>query len=210
MSNKKKANTEEFWDSLYTERERIWSGNPNAPLLKATKTLQPGTALDLGCGEGGDAVWLALHGWKVTATDISSVALERTESLADEHKVTKQIVLKQHDFEKDFPEGTYDLVSAQYLQSPLAFERQKVLQKAAEAVAPNGMLLIVEHASAPSWSEHKKVDFPTAEQTLVSLQLDPKKWSVKQAEKVERDTKSPDGKPATIADNVIIAHRTAE
>lgn len=203
-------NTKQFWDELYEKRARIWSGNVNAPLKNAVLSLTPGKALDLGCGEGGDAVWLALQGWQVVATDVSDVAIERSKVLAQEYNVEDKILFEQHDFTVSFPDGEYDLVSAQYLQSPIAFERQKVLQRAAEAVAVDGVLIIVEHAAAPSWSDHKDVRFPAAQETFDSLELDSAKWQTKQLDTPERETVSPDGAPATIKDNVIIVQRLAQ
>ena len=70
----------QFWNSLYEERPARWSGNPNPQLIAEASDLEPGTALDVGCGEGADALWLARRGWKVTGTDISSVALGRAQA----------------------------------------------------------------------------------------------------------------------------------
>ena len=74
----------EVWDEKYRSRARIWSGEPNPQLIAEAAPLPPGTALDLGCGEGADAIWLASRGWKVTAVDVSAVALERAEAHAQE------------------------------------------------------------------------------------------------------------------------------
>ena len=71
-----------FWDSLYEARPEIWSGNPNHGLVVEVDTLVPGLALDVGAGEGADAIWLAGRGWRVTAVDISAVALARAASRA--------------------------------------------------------------------------------------------------------------------------------
>lgn len=203
----KATDTQKFWNELYGKSNRIWSGRANQPLIDAVSSLQPGRALDLGCGEGGDAVWLAKQGWQVMATDVSDVALARTKELAAEHGVTDKIELQQHDFELSFPSGTYDLISAQYLQSPLDFQRKAVLQKATAGVAPNGKLIIVEHAAAPSWSDHHNHTFPTAQETFDSLKLDAEKWEVETVGTPERETVSPAGEPATIKDNVIIIRR---
>ena len=70
--------TPEFWDERYSSADRIWSGNPNPHLVTVAAHLTPGTALDVGSGEGADAIWLASHGWTVTAIDISQVALDRS------------------------------------------------------------------------------------------------------------------------------------
>src|SRR5215208_437768 len=68
---------ERFWEDHYRRRERVWSGRPNPVLVDVVGSLRPGTALDLGCGEGGDAIWLARQGWRVTAVDVSATALDR-------------------------------------------------------------------------------------------------------------------------------------
>lgn len=196
----------EFWDDRYREKGAIWSGNVNAPLAGSVEPLEPGTALDLGCGEGADAVWLAGRGWRVTAVDVSSVALERTAAAAAEHGVGDLVATERHDFDRSFPSGSYDLVSAQYLHSPIEFDRQRVLRDAAGAVAADGHLLIVEHAAPPPWSRHRRT-FPTAAETLGTLSLDPAEWDLLQAGISERETVSPDGEPATLQDNVIFARR---
>ncbi len=198
----------EFWDDRYREKEAIWSGNVNQPLVKAAEALVPGTALDLGCGEGADAVWLAGRRWKVTAVDVSAVALERTAAAAADHGVGELVTTERHDFDASFPAGRYDLVSAQYLHSPLGFDRGGALGKAAAAVAPDGHLLIVEHAAPPPWSRHRR-EFPTAAETLESLALGRSEWELLEAGISERDTVSPDGEPATLKDNVIFARRLA-
>ena len=69
--------TPEFWDARYGAIDRLWSGNPNPQLVAQVADLDPGTALDVGCGEGADAIWLASQGWQVTAVDVSKVALRR-------------------------------------------------------------------------------------------------------------------------------------
>ena len=208
MTNTPNKSAEKFWDELYARHNRIWSGRANVPLVNAVESLQPGTALDLGCGEGGDAVWLAQHGWQVTATDVSTVALARANQLAAEQGVQDRIDFQQHNFAIGFPTGMYDLVSAQYLQSPLEdFQRTKVLQKAAAVVAPGGLLLIVEHAAAPPWSDHVHDHFPTPQETFDSLVLDSMQWQAKLVDALDRHTVGPDGKKATIKDNVIIVRR---
>lgn len=203
MNNK----TIEYWDELYGKRGQIWSGNPNMHLARIIESIKPSTILDLGCGEGGDAIWLAQKGWHVTAVDISPVALDRSKALAVKHGVAGGIDFQQHDFEVSFPAGQYDLVSAQFLQSPIEFQRKQVLQKATEAVAPGGLLLIVEHGSAPSWSDHADMHFPSAQETFDSLELDDTSWRPEQIDSPERQITGLDSENATVKDNVILIRR---
>lgn len=80
----------QHWNARYGERKRMWSGAPNRALVEAVGDLAPGRALDLGCGEGADSVWLATGGWQVTGVDISSTAIERAGELASERGVSDQ------------------------------------------------------------------------------------------------------------------------
>ncbi|WP_375155137.1 methyltransferase domain-containing protein [Micromonospora sp. 4G55] len=132
------AETARHWDELYQRRERIWSGRANPHLVDVVDPLPAGTALDLGCGEGADAIWLAGRGWRVTAVDVSTTALDRAAAEAAEAGVADRIDFQRHDLTRTFPEGVFDLVSAQFLQSPLEFPRAEVLRAAARAVAPGG------------------------------------------------------------------------
>src|SRR5690242_16419710 len=72
------------WDQRYSETERLWSGQPNGALVTEVAGLAPGRVLDVGCGEGADAIWLAANGWAVTALEVSGVALERATRHAQE------------------------------------------------------------------------------------------------------------------------------
>jgi chemotaxis protein methyltransferase CheR len=159
--------SEDFWDAHYRANQRVWSGRPNAVLVDVVEPLPPGSALDLGCAEGADAIWLAARGWRVTAADVSSTALKRAEAHAADLSVA--VDFQRHDLGRTFPEGTFDLVSAQYLQSPVEFPRADVLRRAAAAVAPGGLLLVVEHGSAAPWSWHQDAVFPTPEESLATI-----------------------------------------
>lgn len=135
---------EAFWDARYGEHEQMFSGNPNGVLVAEVRGLPPGRALDLGAGEGADAIWLARQGWRVTATELSRVALSRAEKAAAEAAVDVDWV--HADLLTDPPDpGAYDLVSAQYL--PIPHEAGDAVARAlVAAVAPGGTLLFVHHA----------------------------------------------------------------
>ncbi|WP_327413955.1 class I SAM-dependent methyltransferase [Streptomyces sp. NBC_01233] len=199
----------EFWDERYSESARIWSGNPNAALVREVQDLSPGRALDLGCGEGADAVWLARRGWRVTGTDISTVALGRAAEHAAEAGVGGLVEWQRHDFTESFPDGEFDLVSACFLHNYGDFPRARVLRTAAAAVAPGGVLLVVGHAGGPSWDpdRHAEIDFPTPDEVLAQLELAEGAWEVLLAEEHVQALDGPDGRPGTRPDNVVKVRR---
>jgi SAM-dependent methyltransferase len=200
---------ERFWEEHYCRREQVWSGRPNPVLVEVAGTLPAGTALDLGCGEGGDAVWLAGLGWRVTAVDVSATALGRATIAAASAGVEDNIDFRRHDLARAFPTGTFDLVSAQYLQSPLEFPRDRVLRAAARAVAPGGLLLIVEHGPVRHRASkaHSHVLSPEPEETLATLDLIPGRWRAERLGSPERRATGPNRQPVTATDNVVAVRR---
>lgn len=198
---------QEFWEQHYRAKEQIWSGRANAVLVSVVEGLPPGRALDLGCGEGGDAVWLASRGWDVTAVDISATAVGRTAAAAAAAGVA--VRAERHDLSVSLPAGPYDLVSAQFLQSPVELPRAQVLRRAAETVAIGGILLVVEHAAAPPWAPPGTGPvFPTPQDTHASLELPPHAWTVLRADTAARPVTGPDGQHGDLLDGVIAVRRT--
>lgn len=204
---------DEHWNAFYTEHEQIWSGKPNAAMVDEVSGLTPGRALDLGCGEGADAIWLAQQGWTVTAVDISTVALSRAARHAKAAGVAERIDWQQHELGRTFPDGEFDLVSAQFLHSPVAVagEREAILASAAAAVGPGGRLLVVGHAGWPSWVEEPPIDFrfPANSDVLDALAAGPGEWAVETDEVLTRELTGPAGEAGTREDSVLRLHRLA-
>jgi SAM-dependent methyltransferase len=198
----------QFWEERYRSAERVWSGRVNPRLAEVAADLPVGRALDLGCGEGADALWLAERGWQVVAVDVSATALRRATEAASGRNVLALIDFQRHDLNESFPDGTFDLVSAQYLHSPARLERDGVLQRAAERVKRGGVLLIVDHGAPPPWAEHHDHHFAGIEEVLASLRLDSRRWTRLRTEAVERDMVDPSGEVRTMADNVMALRRT--
>jgi SAM-dependent methyltransferase len=145
------------WDERYASAERIWSGEPNGALVREVTGLRPGRVLDVGCGEGADAVWLSSHGWDVTALDVSQVALDRARSHAAAAGVAVTWV---HGglLDAELPGTGFDLVSAQYpaLRRTPGDDAERAL---IGAVAPGGTLLVVHHdMSDPAWALDHDID----------------------------------------------------
>lgn len=130
------------WNARYRESDRIWSGEPNHALVSEVAELTPGRALDVGCGEGADAIWLAGRGWQVSALDPSEVALQRAQQAAADAGVQISWWLGNL-AEADLPQEAFDLVSVMYAVLPLDDDPVRQL---ASLVAPGGTLLVVHHA----------------------------------------------------------------
>jgi SAM-dependent methyltransferase len=175
------------WDERYASAEQVWSGDPNGALVAEVGELAPGTALDVGCGEGADAVWLARRGWQVTALDVSAVALERARRHADDAGVT---VTWLHSGLEDADLPAFDLVSAQYaaLLGTPGHDAERALLG---AVAPGGVLLVVHHAVLDGFREHgvDPADYVLPPDLAARLE-DDDEWQV---EVFERRTRSVSG-----------------
>jgi SAM-dependent methyltransferase len=201
--------TQETWDARYSESERIWSGRPNARLVEHAADLAPGDALDVGAGEGGDAVWLAGQGWHVTALDVSEVALSRTAAHATEAGVADRVSVLHHDLMTGAAlPGTYDLVSAQYLHPPT--ERfAEIIGLLADAVRPGGTLLVVGHHPDDALMKlrggHRHTELLFLPDKVAAL-LPESDWDVRFAGAPTREVEGPEG-PVSATDTVVVAVR---
>lgn len=198
--------TARAWDERYAEKGAIWSGRVNPRLVEQATDLPPGRALDVGCGEGGDAMWLAGRGWRVTGVDLSQVALDRAAARAAEEGL--EVELRRVDLlEEPVPGGPYDLVSVFFLHVPRPVFDDLYAALAA-AVAPGGSLLVVGHHPD---DEHTGVRRPKGEDLLfaperVTSLLDPAEWDLRVADTPTR-SQDLDGEPVTVTDTVVHAVR---
>jgi SAM-dependent methyltransferase len=135
------------WDHRYGG-DPMWSGNPNGTLVNETGCLPPGRALDVGAGEGGDALWLAEQGWAVTASDISERALARVAAEAGRRGLRVECHHADANIVDAFEAGAFDLVSAQYASIPRTPD-DRAVANLMDAVAPGGTLLVVGHDLEP-------------------------------------------------------------
>jgi SAM-dependent methyltransferase len=203
--------TQEFWDTRYSSREHLWSGRPNAQLVAQISDLPPGAALDAGCGEGADAIWLASRGWTVTAVDLSPVALDRAAQMAaaEGDQIAERIGWEHADLlEWDAGERRFDLVSVQFLHLPAA-PLEALHARLAATVRPGGTLLVVNHHPDDM---HANVGRPGADRVFqtadqIAAELEPGAWDIVVATAVERPETDLDGNPTTVKDTVLRAVR---
>lgn len=200
--------TQEFWDKRYRSRNHLWSRNPNPQLVEYVSDLGVGTALDVGSGEGADAIWLAERGWRVTALDVSTVALERGASRAAE--AGTDIASRVNWLHEDLmvwkgPEpDSYDLVTSQFLHLPKE-PRESLFRRLAASVSPGGIMLIVGHHPADfqpdTLREMAQLCFTASE---VAALLEPHEWEIIVNASVERSITRPGGHTH---DAVLLARR---
>ncbi|GAC1444669.1 MAG: class I SAM-dependent methyltransferase [Chloroflexota bacterium] len=202
---------EAFWDARYSSSDALWSGNPNPHLLGETSALSPGSALDVGCGEGADAIWLAEHGWRVTAVDISTVALKRGADRAMEvgAQVAERITWLHADL-TDWTPGaaTYDLVSVQFMHLPKD-PREALYRRLAESVAPGGTFLVVGHHPSDMQTSVQRPSAPdrffTGDDVAALLEGDG--WEIIVNAEPGRGATDPEGATVTVHDTVLRARR---
>lgn len=199
----------EFWDERYSSAPALWSGHVNATVVDETSELPQGRALDVGCGEGGDALWLAERGWQVLGIDVSRIALDRAAGHARTAgpEVSARLTWEQRDLLTWVPAvSTYDLVSVPFLHLPPA-TRVPVYAGLADAVAPGGMFLVVAHHPSDIGVVPRPPEpdlFFTAEDLTAELD---DRWDVVTCDTRARPGTHPDGYDVTLHDTVVRAVR---
>ncbi len=199
------------WNARYDTAELIWKGEPNQFLAPEVVDLAPGRALDLACGEGRNAVWLASQGWEVTGVDFAEVGLAKGQRLAADRGVAVTWVTA--DATTWEPTGSFDLVLVFYLQLP-ADERRRALRTAVRALAPGGTFLLVAHdllnLSEGVGGPQDAVVLTTSEgvvDDLAAAELELEvEMVVERAERVERVVATDEGERTAI-DTLVRARR---
>lgn len=196
---------QQFWEERYRTMAKPPSGNPTAKLVELLPPLSPGRSLDLGCSRGDDVLWLARQGWYATGVDISATAVEIARQRAQALGLGERTRFERHDLALSFPAGQFDLVTALFFQSPVAFPRAQVLRKALAVVAQGGYFLLLEHSVPHPGAHEGTTPFSTVDQTLASLQLDVS-WDRVRVEAHERLPEQ-QGKFGHVLDNVILLRK---
>lgn len=194
------------WEQRYAGADQHWSGSPNAQLVAVLTGLPPGTALDVGCGEGGDVVWLAQQGWRVTGADFSSNGLRRAARSVDRAGVAALVDWWQTDA-RDFDAAgrTWDLVTTHFLHPPDS-GMLDVTRRLAASVAPGGHLLVVGHAPSHHFTQLSGAQRNAmwhAEDLLPALPADFEPLVVEQRPR----TMTHDGQPDEVDDSTLFARR---
>jgi SAM-dependent methyltransferase len=195
----------EEWDERYRRRDYVWSTDPNRFLPEQVEGLTVGTALDLACGEGRNAVWLATQGWTVTGVDFSQAGLDKGARLAGQAGVEVRWV--RADATGWDPDTAFDLVAVFYLQLP-ASERRAAMGVAARALAPGGDLVVVAHDLSNLTNGHGGPQDPVVLSTAEDVVADLAGTGVEvdRAGTVPRPVTTDDG-TTTAIDLLVHAHR---
>lgn len=194
------------WNERYEAADLVWTAEPNRTFAAEVGALEPGTALDLGAGEGRNTIWLAEQGWAATAVDFSDVALARARQLAGERGVHIETVVADVTTHVP-PAGAYDLVAVVYLHLPDR-ERRQVHQRAAAALAAGGTLIVLGHDTTNLTDGHGGPQDAAVLYTPddVVADLDGTGLAVIKAERVHRPVTTPEG-DRTAVDALVIARR---
>jgi 2-polyprenyl-3-methyl-5-hydroxy-6-metoxy-1,4-benzoquinol methylase len=196
------------WEARYSGQDQVWSGQPNPQLVSEVSGLAPGTALDVGCGEGGDVIWLAQHGWRVTGADFSAQGLARAAAHAEQAGVADRTDWWQVDARSFAAEGrSYDLVTTHFLHPPDG-GMVEVTRRLCEAVAPGGHLLVVGHAPSDTHTQladsHRRAMF-VATDLVPGLAADFEVLAVEQRPR----SATRDDRTFEVHDSTLLARRVA-
>ncbi len=194
------------WNDRYAAADLVWTAEPNWTFAAEVAALPPGSALDLGAGEGRNATWLARQGWTATAVDFSDVALRKARQLAEASGVEIDTVVADVTTYTP-PAGAFDLVAVIYLHLP-DDERREVHRRAAAALAPGGTLIVLGHDTTNLTDGHggpQDAEVLFTPDDVVS-DLEPTDLTIIKSGRVQRKVATPDG-DRTAIDALVTARR---
>lgn len=195
----------EDWNRRYAQAELVWSVEPNRFLVAEVEGLPPGRALDLACGEGRNALWLAALGWRVTAVDFSETALAKARRLAAARGLEVEWV-EADVCEWKPPAAAFDLVAAVYLQLPPR-DRARAHERARRAVAPGGTVVVIAHHASNLAEGYGGPRDPAVLYDEEDVAGDLRGLRVVRAGRVRRPVTSPEGEEAVALDLLVRAER---
>lgn len=200
-----------YWESRYADQDRMWSGRVNAVLGDVASGLTPDTALDLGCGEGGDVLWLAAQGWRATGVDLSPTATDRGRATAVAAGLGDRVRFVAADLATWDTDEQFGLVTASFLQSwPVEIPRAAILRRATGFVAPGGLLLVTAHATPPGGMPEglEEYRFPEPDDDLRTLDLGlGTDWEALVTEVRPRTVTRDDQSTHDVRDSVVLVRR---
>ncbi|MBB5832882.1 class I SAM-dependent methyltransferase [Brachybacterium aquaticum] len=197
----------EYWEQRYSGSERVWSGKVNETMASVVAELAPGTAIDLGCGEGGDVLWLAEQGWQALGLDISATAVGRGRDEAAARGLDGAS-FEAVDLDAWEPgPASVDLVTASFFQSNVALDRTAILRRAMTALRPGGRLVTISHAAPPSWAKDHPAKMVSVQEEAEQLVGSSEEWEVELAEERTRAATAPDGSVGEHLDAVLVLRR---
>lgn len=202
----------QHWEERYAGVDRLWSGRPNDWLPQLAADWEPGTALDIGCGEGADTLWLAERGWQVTAIDLSHTAVGRLRTQAEQAGLSARITASVCDASRGLPAGPFDLATCFYVHGGPGDGHLllgQLLAGAAQRLSPGGRLLVAVHAVNPPWHTHAQARTYTATQVLDEIGQAIEGWEVVVAEERWREVQGPQGQSGRRADAVVCLRKPA-
>ncbi|GAA1619986.1 MULTISPECIES: bifunctional 2-polyprenyl-6-hydroxyphenol methylase/3-demethylubiquinol 3-O-methyltransferase UbiG [Brevibacterium] len=215
----------EEWENRYSGAEAVWSGRPNVALVDVVTDLDltPGRSLDVGSGEGADAIWLAGRGWQAAGIDLSPTAITRSRVAAETAGADADFaVANLVDWAAaDDHRGAYDLVTGCFLHTRLPDTRADLMRHLGELVSPGETLILISHATVPPWaaredSEHGEAghehgldgDFSTPEEDFTLLTAGGSRpWECVLAETRNRPVTGPDGTETELDDGILVARK---
>ncbi|MCL4434355.1 MAG: class I SAM-dependent methyltransferase [Actinobacteria bacterium] len=194
------------WDQRYKTNDLVWGWEPNQLLVQEVEGMDPGRSLDMACGEGRNAIWLASQGWQSTGVDFSQEGLKKGKQLATEKGLSVDwIAADLREWQP--PESAYDLIVSLYVHMPPP-DLTRVHKKAIKALAPGGTILVIGHDLTNLTDGYGGPPFPEVLFTPEQIAEDFQELVIEKAERAKRTVSTDEGERTAI-DTLVRVHRPA-